>query len=149
MDEREQREPADRLAGVSRDMDAATRRAISAAESAGAVIERLSAGSAAIDTVVALIAGIANQTNMLALNATIEAARAGPAGAGFAVVAHDVKALATETAAATQKIGAQVGSVQDGTRDMAAVIDQIRLLADELDRCRRVIAEIADGRRAG
>ncbi len=57
-----------------------------------------------IGEVVKLISGIAAQTNLLALNATIEAARAGEAGRGFAVVAAEVKALAAQTAGATEEI---------------------------------------------
>ena len=64
-----------------------------------------------ISEVVDLISDIAEQTNLLALNATIEAARAGGAGKGFAVVASEVKSLASQTAKATEKIGAQVAEV--------------------------------------
>jgi methyl-accepting chemotaxis protein len=68
-----------------------------------------------IGEIVALIEGVAGQTNLLALNATIEAARAGDAGKGFAVVASEVKALANETARATEDIRQQIGAIQTVT----------------------------------
>ena len=76
-------------------------------------IDGLSGASNKIGQVVALINEIAAQTNLLALNATIEAARAGEAGRGFAIVAEEVKALAGQTASATDDIRAQIGSLQD------------------------------------
>ena len=66
-----------------------------------------------IGKVTELINAIAGQTNLLALNATIEAARAGEAGRGFAVVAQEVKALAGQTATATQDIGKRIEAMQD------------------------------------
>ena len=66
-----------------------------------------------INDVIKLIHSVAGQTNLLALNATIEAARAGAAGRGFAVVASEVKALAVETAKATDVIAAQIAEVQE------------------------------------
>jgi methyl-accepting chemotaxis protein len=69
-----------------------------------------------IGVIVGIIDDIARQTNMLALNATIEASRAGDAGHGFAVVAHEVKSLATQTAVATAKVSALVTKVQEGTK---------------------------------
>ena len=68
----------------------------------------LSRSADRIGDVIGLINTIAGQTNLLALNATIEAARAGDAGKGFAVVAQEVKALAEQTAKATNEIATQI-----------------------------------------
>ena len=68
-----------------------------------------------VGKIMVLIQEIAEQTNLLALNATIEAARAGEAGKGFAVVASEVKGLATQTAKATEDIAAQIGDMQNAT----------------------------------
>ncbi|MFV3128822.1 methyl-accepting chemotaxis protein [Niveispirillum sp. KHB5.9] len=78
-----------------------------------------------IGAVVQLIQDIAGQTNLLALNATIEAARAGEAGKGFAVVASEVKALANQTAKATEEIAAQVTAVQQATDSSVGAIRSI------------------------
>lgn len=78
-----------------------------------------------IGDVVRIISDIAGQTNLLALNATIEAARAGDAGKGFAVVASEVKALANQTAKATEEIGAQIKAIQEATRIAAHSIEGV------------------------
>ncbi|MGP1255216.1 MAG: methyl-accepting chemotaxis protein [Kiloniellales bacterium] len=79
-----------------------------------------------IGEVVSLISDIAEQTNLLALNATIEAARAGEAGKGFAVVASEVKNLATQTAKATEDIGQRIGEMQGISQETVKAIDGIR-----------------------
>ena len=79
-------------------------------------MRELAASAQKIGEVVRLISDIAGQTNLLALNATIEAARAGEAGKGFAVVASEVKALAAQTAKATEEIGRQIADMQASDR---------------------------------
>lgn len=85
-------------------------------------VESLASRAGAITTVVDIIADLTSQTNLLALNATIEAARAGQAGHSFAVVASEVKSLASQTAAAAETIGAQIGDVQKSVSDVVAMI---------------------------
>jgi methyl-accepting chemotaxis protein len=94
-----------------------------------------------IGAVVTLIREVAEQTNLLALNATIEAARAGAAGKGFAVVAAEVKALAGQTALATDRITGQVGSIQgaatktvDAIETIGRTIAQMSAIAGEVAR---------------
>ena len=90
-----------------------------------ATVQELAEGAQKIGHVVALINDIAEQTNLLALNATIEAARAGEAGKGFAVVASEVKALANQTAKATEEISAQIDSMQVKTSETVKAIEGV------------------------
>jgi methyl-accepting chemotaxis protein len=99
--------------------------AVTQAQKTDGRINELSHAANRIGDVVKLITAIAEQTNLLALNATIEAARAGDAGRGFAVVAQEVKALAAQTAKATDEISAQIAGMQAATADSVAAIKEI------------------------
>jgi methyl-accepting chemotaxis protein len=101
------------------------RDAVTQASKTDTRITELSQAANRIGDVVKLITAIAEQTNLLALNATIEAARAGEAGRGFAVVASEVKALAGETAKATDEISTQITGMQAATQDSVAAIKEI------------------------
>ncbi|MGE0285423.1 MAG: methyl-accepting chemotaxis protein [Bradyrhizobium sp.] len=109
---------------VSRSSEIATQ-AVQDAQRTNGIVQALSTGAEKIGEVVKLIHSIAAQTNLLALNATIEAARAGESGRGFAVVASEVKALANQTAKATEEIAAQVAAMQSSTSDAVASIGGI------------------------
>ena len=99
--------------------------AVTQIREAGTIVRTLSDASAEIGKVVSLIQAIAEQTNLLALNATIEAARAGEAGRGFAVVASEVKSLATQTAKATEEISGRINAVVGATEQAVAAIDNV------------------------
>jgi methyl-accepting chemotaxis protein len=115
-------------------------RAASNGRESNARVQSLADAAQKIGDVVAFINGIAGQTNLLALNATIEAARAGEAGRGFAVVASEVKALATQTAKATEEIGAQVTAVQGETAGAVTGIQTICTTIQQVDEISSAIA---------
>jgi methyl-accepting chemotaxis protein len=119
---------------------------VAAAVEQAADSERLVGGlagaAAEIGAVMETIRSIAAQTNLLALNATIEAARAGEAGKGFAVVAGEVKALAAQTAKATEEVANRIAAVQASTAEAASSIARI---ADAVGEVRVAAAGIAEG----
>ncbi|NUU15643.1 methyl-accepting chemotaxis protein, partial [Cellulomonas humilata] len=118
--------------------------ATAAAESANDQVARLGESSQQIGNVVKTITSIAEQTNLLALNATIEAARAGEAGKGFAVVAGEVKELASETARATEDIARRVEAIQADTTGAVAAIGQIAAIIASINDYQLTIASAVE-----
>ncbi len=116
-------------------------RAREAADSSRDTVARLAESAKKIGGVLKLIETIARQTNLLALNATIEAARAGEAGRGFAIVATEVKALARQTADATETIARQINQVQTDTEHAVREIGRITEVISRLDAISSVISD--------
>nr|WP_319383609.1 methyl-accepting chemotaxis protein [uncultured Roseibium sp.] len=102
-----------------------SRHAVEGVSKTEAQIDCLAQTAEKIGEVISMISKIAGQTNLLALNATIESASAGDAGKGFAVVASEVKALANETAKATENIAGLVREIQDHTRASVTSVAEI------------------------
>src|ERR1051326_4103951 len=133
-------------------------KAVDEAGRTNAEIKALDDAAKRIGDVVKLITAIAEQTNLLALNATIEAARAGEAGRGFAVVANEVKALAGQTAKATEEISSHTagrqrarvrwvdasGAIQRTIREVGDIPAPIAAAVTEQGAATREIARSAD-----
>lgn len=126
------------IAGQVATSNEISQKALGEAHHTNKLIEGLSESANTIGNVVSMIQDIAEQTNLLALNATIEAARAGEAGKGFAVVASEVKELASQTAKATEQISEQIEEIQGATGTSVEAIGSINKVIEE-------IAEISSG----
>lgn len=107
------------------------------------IIQALDEDTKKVGQVVNLISNITNQTNLLALSATIEAARAG-VGKGFSVVALEVKALAIQTAKATEEIASQISRIQMATAHAVGAIGEITVTISEVSQIAITIAAAAE-----
>jgi methyl-accepting chemotaxis protein len=96
-------------------------------------VGELATSAKRIGEVVELIKGIADQTNLLALNATIEAARAGEAGKGFAIVAQEVKNLASQTGNATEDIASQIGAIRGAVEGAVGAMSRIEAVIQRIN----------------
>ena len=114
--------------------------AVVEADRTNATIQGLAETAQKIGEVVSADSNIASQTNLLALNATIEAARAGEAGRGFAVVASEVKALANQTAKATEDISTQIAAIQGET---GLAVDAIKAIGGTIRQMNQIATAIA------
>jgi methyl-accepting chemotaxis protein len=131
------------IAEIGRQVGTSTEVASRAVDEARRTNDKMQAMAQAgqkIGDVLKMIGNIAGQINLLALNATIEAARAGDAGRGFVVVASEVKALANQTAKATEDIAAQIAAIQQSTRESAQSIEAIGKTIGEINEIATTIA---------
>ena len=130
----------------------ATARSVSKLDSevkrASEIITNLAKSSADVGNVLGVISGIAEQTNLLALNAAIEAARAGEQGRGFAVVADEVRTLASRTQESTEEVRVIVNALQSYANDAVAAmnsgLDQGQKSVDRADNTSQALVNIVE-----
>ena len=118
----------------------AIRDAVNKVQHTSGQMDKLTSVASKIGEVVEMISNIAEQTNLLALNATIESARAGEAGKGFAVVAGEVKALAGQTAKATDEIAQQIGEIQEASKQASSSMEDVNVVINNVDEIATAIA---------
>ncbi|WP_316173823.1 MULTISPECIES: HAMP domain-containing methyl-accepting chemotaxis protein [unclassified Bradyrhizobium] len=123
---------------------AVSNRATQETQRTSELVNGLSSAAEKIGNIIQLIQAIASQTNLLALNATIEAARAGDAGKGFAIVASEVKNLASQTAQATEQIASQIATIQDATDETVSAITQFESTVREMAEISNAIASAVE-----
>jgi len=128
------------IAANAQEASEVAHRAVDTVSSSKVVIGELGKSSGEIGEVIGAISAIAQQTNLLSLNAAIEAARAGEAGKGFGVVATEVKELARETEAATEKISQKVETIQDFVAQAVEAIDEIGKVIESIHEIQSSIA---------
>jgi methyl-accepting chemotaxis protein len=118
--------------------------AVALSSDAQGAVRELANSAMRIGEVVQLIKGIADQTNLLALNATIEAARAGEAGKGFAIVAQEVKNLASQTGSATEDIARQISAIQGAVSGAVEAMARIDGVITKINRNASAIGQSVD-----
>jgi methyl-accepting chemotaxis protein len=126
-----------RQVGQSADV---TSKAVTEARMMNTIVQAMASSAQKIGEVLNIISNIAGQTRLLALNATIESARAGEAGKGFSVVAAEVKALANQTATATEEIEQQIAEIRGVTQKAVIAIESIGSTISEVNSIATAIA---------